>query len=233
MKAYRLTTDGTLTTLLLVLAGCGGGGGGEAPVAPITSFALQAGLRAKILSGSSDNFAISGTCSGTSTVTVSGASASTFEGIAGYSSVQTQRINYTNCTPASSAVTGTNYYDINYATLGSSVLGLEYSKVQSVPPPLPTTVKVGDTALYATLNVYTDATKTTITGQRQLSYVVESDSATTAFITLISKGYNNSSQLLFTQQSKYRIAGDGTLTIVAIDIQYSTTSTAHLVFTKT
>ena len=86
--------------------------------------------------------------------------------------------------------------------------------------------------MYATVTVYSDSTKTTTTGQRQLSYVVESDSASTAFVTLITKSFNTANQLLFTQQSKYRIAADGTLNIVTIDVQYSTTSTTHLIYTK-
>ena len=92
---------------------------------------------------------------------------------------------------------------------------------------------MGDTAVYATLTTYTDSTKTVTTGQRILSYVVEADTADTAIVNLISKGYNTSNQLLFTQQSRLRISASGALTAVSIDVQYSTTSTNHLVYTKT
>ena len=221
----------SLLAVTLVLSACGGGG--SSGTTPVTSFSLQAGYKARVQAGAADNFAVSGTCSGTATITTSGTSASTFEGVAGFSSSQTETLNLTNCVPATIAVTGTSYFDANYTPLGGSILGVEYTKFQVVPPALPTSVKVGDTAVYATLIIYTDSTKTTTTGQRQLSYVVAADSSTTALITLITRSYNNANQLLFTQQSTYRIAGDGTLTIVTIDVQYSTTSTTHLVYTKT
>ncbi len=51
-------------------------------------------------------------------------------------------------------------------------------------------------------------------------------------INLISKRYDNAAQLLGTQQTRYRIATNGALTIVSIDIQFSTTSSTHLVLTK-
>ena len=218
--------------LALTLSACGGGGDSGSTATPVTSFALQAGYKARVAAGSSDNFSISGTCGGTATTTTSSASPATFEGVAGYSAGQTATLNLTGCTPATAAVTGTSYYDANYTPLGSSIPGVEYTKFITAPPALPTIIKVGDTALYATLTVYADSTKTTVTGQRQLSYVVEADSSTTALITLIMRSYNNASQLLFTAQSKYRIAGDGTLNIVSMDVQYSTTSTTHLVYTK-
>ena len=65
-----------------------------------------------------------------------------------------------------------------------------------------------------------------------LSYVVEADTANTAIVNLISKAYNTANQPLFTQQGRYRIAADGTLSVMTIDIQYSTTSTTHLIYTK-
>lgn len=198
----------------------------------VTSFPLQAGYKARISAGSADNFTISGTCTGTANVTNSAATAATFEGVAGYAAPQTVTVKLTNCTPASNAVTGTSYYDSSYTPLGSTIPGVEYSKFLTQPPAIPVSVKVGDTAVYATLNTYTDSTKTTSTGQRILSYVIESDTSSTAIANLISKQYNAANQLLFTQQAKYRVTADGALTILSIDVQYSTTSTNHLVYTK-
>lgn len=216
-----------------LVAGCGGGGsdagGGTAPT---TSFPLQAGYRALIASGSTNNFTVSGTCLGTATFTAGAATASAFESIPGFAVTQTATVNFTNCSPATNAVSGTSYYDGSYAPLGSSIPGVEYTKFLTAPPPLPSSVKVGDTAVIATLATYTDSTKSVPTGQRVLSYVIEADTANTVIGNLITKAYNASSQPLFTQQTRYRIAADGTLTIVSIDIQYSTTSTTHLVYTK-
>jgi len=222
-----------IVSTVFALSACGGGGGDSGvTVTPVTSFALQAGYKARVSGGAVDNYTVSGSCSGSATITTSSALAATFEGITGFSAGQTSTINVTNCVPATNTVTGTSYYDANYTILGSSIPNLEYTKVLTTPPPLPASVKVGDTAVYATITVYTDSTKRTIVGQRVLSYVVEADSPTTAFVTLITKSYNATNQLLFTQQSKFRIQGDGTLTSVSIDVQYATTSTLHLIYTK-
>ena len=193
----------------------------------------MSGYKTRIAAGSTDNFIISGTCSGTATLTNGAATANTFQSVIGYAVVQTVTVNLTNCTPSTNAVTGTGYYDVNYSPLGSQVPGTEFTKYTSLPPAIPSSVKVGDTAAYATQNVYTDSTLATATGQRFISYVIEADSANTAIANLITKSYNTAGQLLYTQQSRYRIAADGFLTIVSIDIQYSTTSSTRLLYTKT
>ena len=110
---------------------------------------------------------------------------------------------------------------------------MEYTKFQTLPPALPPSVKVGDTAVFTTLITYTDSTKATVTGQRILSYVIESDAADTAIANFITRSYNAANQLLFTQQSRLRIASNGTLTALSIDLQFATTSTNHFVYTKT
>lgn len=197
------------------------------------SFPLATGYGARIAAGTTDNYTISGSCTGSATSTNGVASASTFEGVTGFAAAQTITVSFTNCTPATNAVSGATDWDSSYTPLGASLPGVEYAKFLTAPPPLPASVRVGDTAVYATLTTYTDSTKTVTTGQRILSYVVEADTADTAIVNLISKGYNTSNQLLFTQQSRLRISASGALTAVSIDVQYSTTSTNHLVYTKT
>ena len=230
MKLRYLTAAALAATTFL--QGCGGGGDAGTSITPVTSFPLLAGYKARITAGASDNYAVSGTCAGNAAITTAAAVAATFEGVTGYSATQTATITFTNCTPASTAVTGTSYYDTSFSLLGSSTPGIDYTKYATAPPALPTSVKVGDTAVFSTLTVYADSTKATVTGQRLLSYVIEADTTTTAIANLITKGYNASGQLLFTQQSRYRIAADGSLTVISIDVQYSTTSTNHLVYTK-
>lgn len=236
MNKHHSTAAAIFLASVLLISGCGGGGSGGdggTPATPaVTSFALQAGYKARISAGATDNFSISGTCTGSATISSSPAGVSTFEGIAGYSTTQTATITFSNCTPASQAITGTSYFDTNYTPLGGSTPGVEYTKFLTPPPALPVAVKVGDTAVFATLTTYSDSTKSTATGQRLLSYVVESDATSTAIVNYITKAYNISSQLLFTQQSRYRITTDGSLTVVSIDVQYSTTSSNHLLYTK-
>ena len=229
----RFTFSSIIASVTIgLLSGCGGGGGDSVTTPATTNFPLLSGYKARIAAGSTDNFTISGTCAGTATFTSGAATAGTFQSVVGYAVVQTATVNFTNCTPSSNAVTGTGYYDLNYSPLGSQVPGTEFTKYASLPPAIPSSVKVGDTAAYATLNVYTNSTMATATGQRFISYVIEADSANTAIVNLITKSYNTAGQLLYTQQSRYRIAADGLLTNVSIDIQYSTTSSTHLLYTK-
>lgn len=214
------------------LAGCGGGGSSAPPQEVVTSFALQSGYKARISSGGANKFSISGTCSGSATLSDSAPTGDMFEGAFALSATSTATISFTNCTPVSSATTSKSYYDSNYNPLGHSMIGTEYGKFLIVPSPLPTFVKVGDTAIFGTETIYTDSTKAATKGQRLLSYVIEADGASTstAIANLITKDFNTLNQLLFTQQTRYRMTGDGTLRAVSIDVQFSTTSTNHFVY---
>ena len=235
----KIQLHATSMFFALALSGCGGGGGATpaatptGPVASTNSFPLQSGYKALVATGSSATFTISGTCTGTATISDSAPVAATFESIAGVSVTGTITAAFTNCTPATAASTSVSYYDSNYLPLGSSTPGSEYTKLASPSTGIAASVKVGDTAIFATINTYTNSTKTTLTGQRVVSYVIEPDTATTAITNVISKGYNTSNQLLFTQQSRYRMGLTGELSFVSIDVQYSTTSTTHLIYTKT
>ena len=132
----------TLSTTLL--AACGGGGG-DAGVAPtVTNFPLLAGYKVLTAAGATNNYTVTGSCSGTATIADSAAVAAAFEGINGYSTTSNATINVPNCTPASNSSTSTSYYDTNYTPLGSSTPGSEYAKVVAAPPSLPASVKVGD-----------------------------------------------------------------------------------------
>lgn len=89
---------------------------------------------------------------------------------------------------------------------------------------------VGNTGTIGTQTLYTNSTKTVGNGTSVVSYVVEADTATTAIINLIDRSYNAGGTLIATEQDRYRIDAVGTLTPVSADIQYSYTSTTHLVF---
>jgi hypothetical protein len=227
-----------------LVAGCGGGGGdsgtpatgpGPGTIASADSFPLQDGYRARLVAGSSDSFAISDSCSGTAQITNGAATATTFEGIAGFGILQTSTVTFTNCLPATSTASGTTYYDANYAPIGTTVTGVEYSVLSGTPASLPASVKVGDTAVYAMLTTYTDSTppKGLATGKRELSYTIEADTASTVIVDLVAKTSDISDHLLLTQQTRYRMAADGSLTMVSIDVDYPAPNAAHLHYTKT
>lgn len=234
--AFLIATSATL------LAGCGGGGSDSsgtpspspAPVPAAMSFPLQAGYQSRIKAGSNDDFTITGPCAGTANISNGAASPIVFEGSSGFAATQSATFILTNCTPAKTVLSGTSYFDATYTPLGSSTTGAVYETFLTAPLAFAASVKVGDTATVATFTRYADSTKAVVTGQRVLSYVVEADSANTAIVNLISKTYDTATpaQLLITQQSRYRIAADGSLSIITIDNQFSTNSTDHYVYTK-
>ena len=224
----------TMSATLALLGGCGGGGGGtSAPTGPVTStlsFPLQTGYRTLTANGAANNFTISGTCAGSGNHTVGAANTPvTFEGAAALSAASTWTMNFTGCTLSSVAATSTTYYDSNYLPRGFSSVGSNYG-VYLTAPTIPSTIMVGNTGTMGTETLYTNSTKTVGNGTSVVSYVVEADTATTAIINLIDRSYNAGGTLIATEQDRYRIDAVGTLTPVSADIQYSYTSTTHLVF---
>ena len=187
--------------------------------------------------GSRANETTLGLCSGTRTFTDAPASSgATFLGTSALSSVGVSSTTWTNCTPASSSSTGTSYYDSNYNDIGSISQSGRYGVWQSMS--LPSTVRVGDVGIVGTQNYYTDATRTVADGRRDMSYVVEADTSTTAVINMISKYYNplvagvsaKDGKLSLMTQYKYRLTTNGRMTLIAVDLQYyiaGTNTTAH------
>lgn len=234
VQILRVLGIGVLSATMLTACGGGGSYSPAPPAPPVVaggSFALSAGYRARIVSGATDNFNLSGNCSGTATISTAAAAADTFEGVPGYSSAQVSTVNFTNCAPPTNSVTGTTYYNARYVLIGQSIMGGDYAKFVSPPADLPATVKVGDTAVIATLTTYADSTKAVVNGKRELSYVIEADTSTTAIANLITKSYDVGNNLLATQQSRYRMAENGALTLLSIDVQFSFNSNIHLVYT--
>lgn len=204
---------------------------GPVPGTQTSSFPFQTGYKALVANGLSKNFTVSGDCSGSGTKTSGPARTPTaFEGVSGFSAISTVTFSFTNCTPASIAQTSTGYYDTNFVPLGFNSVGVNYG-VFLTAPILPVTVSVGGTAIIGTQNLYTNSSKTQSNGTLLLSYVVLADTASTAILNLISKSYNASGLLMFTEQSKYRIDASGTLVPISTDIQYANTSTLHIVLT--
>lgn len=120
----------TLTLLALaLLTGCSGGGGGgsaaaSGPVTSTLSFPLQSAYKSLIANGLTKNSTITGTYSGSGSITAAPAiTAATFEGVAALSSFGT--ITMSLSAPGTPPVveTYTNYYDSNYVPLGSNVVG--------------------------------------------------------------------------------------------------------------
>ena len=217
------------------LAGCGGGGDSGVVVSGgATVFPLRAGYQARMKAGVVDNYTVSDGCVGTARTTASAAINATFEGVAGFAVLQMVIAN-TTCLPGMVGKSITSFFDVNYAPLGFSTPNGAYEKLLTLPQSFPAGVKVGDSAVLATLTEYADNTQATVTGRSDMSYVVERDTANTAntaIVNVISKNYNAAGELLLTVQNRYRITADGTLTSTTIDMEYSNTNKTRLVLTK-
>jgi len=224
----------------VLMSACGGGGGssGGGAVTSASTFNVRSGYQAHISAGGTDNYNVSGTCSGTAQIVNGAVAPTTFEGAAALGATQTATVNFApnSCQPSVSTASGTNYYDSNYALIGSVVNGVEYATVMSgtTPVPLPSGAKVGDSGALTSLTTYQDASKTPPpTGSRTVTYAVGADTATTAILDIIVNTYNASNVLQVTQTSRYRVAADGSLTVLSIDVLYSNAAGgAHLVYTK-
>ena len=216
--------------LTLLLSGCGGGGGTAGPVTSTLSFPLQSGMRASIENASSTNYTVSGTCNGTASIVSSTPVSATFEGVSGLFATTTTIFNFTDCSPATVASASTDYFDTNYIPLGAVDADGSYS-VYSAPASIPVSVKVGDAGTIGTQNNYSDNTKITATGHDVISYAIEPDTASTAIVNMINKSYDSVGMLTSTEQDRYRISSDGTLSFIASDIQFADGTTFHLTFT--
>ena len=198
------------------------------------SFPLQSGYQASKASGSIVDFSISGTCSGTATLSSSTPFAGSFEAAAAQAVTSTVLRKLTNCTPAAAAFTTSQYYDSNYNLLGHLEVGYEYGTLLTAASPLPSSVKVGASGAYAAAEtVYSDSSRQTLIGQRIFSYRIEADgdSSSSAIANLIEQKFDPANQLVFTQQSRYRMAADGKLAILSIDMLYSAANPVHLLYT--
>lgn len=214
-------------TMAAGLVACGGGGGGgdaEPQATSSLTFNLESAYKTLVASGQAVNFKItaSNSCTGSATITSSPANTSTtFEGTSAFSSTTVYNFNYTNCTPATISETTVNYYASNYMPLGSTKQGSSDYTVFNGSLNIPTSIKVGDAGVLGSMTRYTDSTKSTVDGSAQLSYVVESDTAATALVTIATKSYDAFNVLEATQITKYKIDSSSKMTAQSITIQYA------------
>ena len=255
MTAHFFRLIGAGVASAFVLAACGGGGGGGTPAATTSasaSFALGAGYKAYITNGSNKNFNVAVTtqtpatsCSGTATINSSAATLlpppSTFDGATNVSSsTQDSTLTLTNCSLTSSPTHGTTYYNADALPIALSIVNGEYysNAGQAAPTAPPATVMVGNAnPNIDTMLIYADSSKTVVNGKRVMGYAIAPDtSTTTAIVNVTTTRYDQGNNLQSTQQSSYRMAADGTLTLLSIDVQFSAFADpkqTHLVYTPT
>lgn len=217
MQIQRITLGG-LALCAAFLTACGGNSdeaGSSGPIKSTLTFPLQAGYKKWVDAGSSVNYRVSGTCSGTSTISESKPTATTFENAPALATTYTATTSVSNCTPSQSSSTQTAYYSATYAPVGNETTGQSYA-APTADIAIPSSVRVGESAVLGRLNVYSSSAKTTLLGSIDLSYVIEADTASTAIVNLVSKRYNTSNQWLLTSQLRYRMAADGSLTALSV-----------------
>jgi hypothetical protein len=112
------------------------------------------------------------------------------------------------------------YSTTNYAPLGESTSSSYY--VMQGTPTIPSTGKVGDTAVIGTFNVYADSTKLTLHGTAKISYVVEADTANTAIIAQIEEDYDTSNILIASAQTRWKMDASGNVTFVSVKLTGTT-----------
>ena len=206
----------SLSVMLFCFLFSSGGGGSSGPVTSTLSFPLKSAYQSLVASGFSKNLSFSGSCSGIGTFSVAAANTpATFETVSGFSSVATMTTSFTNCTNFASSIT--YYYDSNYVELGYTST-TDYDVFTS-PLSIPTSVMVGDTGILGTETLYTNSSKTTTTGTRQNSYIVQPDTADSAIVVLISNHYDTSPVLISSEQDSYRITSLGALVPLKFDYQ--------------
>ena len=206
----------------VLIAACGGGGdsAGEngGPVASTQTFQMRTAYVNSISIAGSKNFTVSGTVSGfpvggSGTLTVSGLSAATFEGVAAQ---QTSTTLATTITSGGSSfpqtITSLAYVDANYNPLGGSIAGKEYFVVVPASGNIPVTAKVNDTGTAYTATLYTSSDKLTPMGTRKVSFLLAADTESTALLRLTSVDKNLSGDIVSTSTSEYRMTPAGDLT---------------------
>ena len=165
----RAVKTNVLVCSVAVLTACGGGGGGDATTPSSLNFSLLSAWQDHTKKSLSQNFTISGTCSGSGSYLVqpirpdSGGSSPVVR-VPGtsYSQTSTASYFYSNCAGSGSQST-TTYYDGNYhpvqtlfpeerGSLAGSTQQLAY--VYSYNASIPSSVRVGDRQTIASVQAY-------------------------------------------------------------------------------
>lgn len=220
-----------------LLCACGGGGSGDGSAAPSTpttlNFAANAGYKARIVSGSNDNFSLSGTCGGTAAINTGPANVPvTFEGVNGFSAAQTSTVTFApGCTTQAPMVTGRTYYNSSFTPIGLAIDGGEYAKFEAPPTGLPTTAKVHTTGPIVTYLSYNDSTQAVRNGKRILTYSIDNDTSTTAILNIITTSVDLTGSTLSVQQSRYHMTESGALTLATITVDFNDAVKTKLIFT--
>lgn len=204
----------SLMVLAVLLAGCGGGGG-DSPrsTAASTSFPLRAAYEAYSRAGQTYTYDISGTCGGWATQTDSPAAASTFNGQPALVKTSTLRMDldvcnstFANLVPAGLSVAVSQvFFDTQMRPIAIAVA----SSGQLVTPPvvIPASVAINDAGVLANGPAMT------------VSFSVQPDTETTAFVPVTYQIHGASGSQLGMDIQTFRISTDGAMQIVKNELR--------------
>ncbi|MGE0797756.1 MAG: PQQ-binding-like beta-propeller repeat protein, partial [Lautropia sp.] len=213
------------------LASCGGGGGSGATDAPAgAAFPLRSAATALLKSGSSAYYAVSGYCNGTAQETALPAVPADFGAVTGVAVVTTTTFMLVDCTPSQFTTRLTSYFDAQYTPIGI-VSSEGWTGVVDQPMPLPEAVRVGERGSLGRITYYDDPGRTVPTGYDELSFVVESDTASTAIVNRIARSFSLDGAARETEQERSRLTADGRLQVVTAEIQADDGSPFRLLLT--
>ena len=220
MKNYLLIVCAACLTALIAACGGGGSGGTPAPV-PVTStdiFQVKTAFVNYFNDSRSLPFTISGTISGVSvsgsgTLTQSGVTAGSFEGLPVLQKVSTVTATVlVNGTPLTTAESTTSYADSNYVPKGSS--NGEYRVIGNAVN-IPDTALVNDTGVWYTEDIYLASDKVSFLGTSVTSFVMMPDTASTAILKIIQTDRDTSGNVTLIATITFRMTPAGELTRLA------------------
>lgn len=215
-------------------------------VASKNTFDFQTGWRAFLQAPYTKSLSVSGSCTGTMTYRHSATSQPsefnysdlsfphpTGTSNPGYVVNHTQQTEAVlkGCIITSSSSINTAYFDgLTYSPFGY-IGGTAYNGATSYKSTfrefsnrvvLPNTIKVGDTGSVGTSNIYglSNFKKDGISqGKVDVTYVIEPDTAMTAIINIISKGYDINNTMTLMDQTRYLIDSMNKITLHSIEQQ--------------
>ncbi len=214
-----------LSSVLLVA--CGGGGGGG-PVASTSTFQLKQAYTNDFNNTAPYNFSvsgvitvngISGSLSGSGSVTQSPVSSTTFEGVPAQQKSKTVAGTITVTAggiPASSALPttiGTTFLSPGFDLVGFTSVGA-YS-VAAAPVTTPVTGRVGNSGTIGTFNTYASIARGLLLSTTVFTWTLSADTADTALFTLTQTVRNSSNAVLATQDEVFRVTPAGGATRIS------------------
>lgn len=211
----------------ILLSACGGGSGGStatslsSTTSQATTFPISAAIKNLVTKGYAANVTLSGKV-GTNTVSGSGTSGwsagvqTQFEGQSAIDAVDNENITavVNGASPRTVSSITHQYFSKDFAPLGQLDQDGTYYVVTSFSG-WPAAAKVGDSGTLASITVYSDASKGSITGKQAFKYSMEADGSNTAILLMSAVQTDNTNKVVLQSDIRYRIATDGSASLVS------------------